>query len=257
MKLGVALRDGEFVGINDVERGKTCLCVCPGCGANLVARKGDVRVPHFAHDGGVERSLCAETAAHRIAKTIIDRERRIWLPPVYVFPFAYRPEVEEQFVEFDEVRLEQRIKDVQPDLVAHLRGRKLFIEIAVTHRTGLDKILKFRKNGVSALEIRIPKADVLSWETLQAAVVDNGRHKIWLCHRKVLDWERACHEDSKLWWRESFGQEMPARDDTNEKWRLSRKFHMWYHESFPWIKKNTGFTKSTPMSCDLNAASLN
>jgi hypothetical protein len=257
MKLGFALREGSFVRIDEVERGRACMCVCPGCGAELVARKGDVRIPHFAHDGGAERPLCAETAAHLIAKSIIDQEHRIWLPPVYVFPFAYKAEVEEQFFEFDEVRLEQRIGDVKPDLVAHLRGRKLFIEIAVTHRAGLDKILKFRKTGVSALEIRIPKADVLSWETLQAAVVGSGRHKIWLCHRKVLDWEYACLEDSKLWWRESFGEERPPRDASKRTWRLSHKFHMWYYEEkLPWVKEVSSITNSTAMSCDRSPISL-
>lgn len=259
MKLGFALRDGQFVCIEDVARGKACQCVCPGCGMPVVARKGDLRAPHFAHDTVNERPSCPETAAHRLAKEIINQKRAIWLPPAYVFPFACWATVKEQMAEFDQVQLEQRIGDVQPDLVAQLRGKKLFIEIAVTHRAGLDKILKFRNAGISALEIRIPKTEVLSWDALQAAVVGSGRHKIWLCHRKVLESELAQREDSDKWWRESFGSEPPMHVINKNPWRLSRKFHMWYQDhDFSWINAPAKTPHSLALAggCDRRSVGL-
>lgn len=42
--------DGELIHIEQVQRGKSSL-VCPYCGVKLLARKGDILSPHFAHDG--------------------------------------------------------------------------------------------------------------------------------------------------------------------------------------------------------------
>jgi len=40
---------GRWRDVSEVARGKACVCVCPDCKGPLVARKGDVRVHHFAH----------------------------------------------------------------------------------------------------------------------------------------------------------------------------------------------------------------
>ena len=53
LKNPFGLRDGSIVTIEDIsesERGKKCGCVCPSCGAALIARKGEEREHHFAHD---------------------------------------------------------------------------------------------------------------------------------------------------------------------------------------------------------------
>lgn len=41
--------DGEIVSIDDVQNGLACDCVCPACFADLVGRKGEARLHHFAH----------------------------------------------------------------------------------------------------------------------------------------------------------------------------------------------------------------
>ncbi len=40
---------GSWRDVGDVARGKACACFCPDCRGPLVARKGEVRVHHFAH----------------------------------------------------------------------------------------------------------------------------------------------------------------------------------------------------------------
>lgn len=44
-----ALKDGELIHISEADRGLACGCRCPACGEMLVARKGPVKVHHFAH----------------------------------------------------------------------------------------------------------------------------------------------------------------------------------------------------------------
>src|SRR5690349_237693 len=72
-----------MVSPGDVESGLACGCICPGCEAPLIAKKGDKVVWHFAHEG----AACdngAETAIHRMAKQILAEERTVALPAVDV-----------------------------------------------------------------------------------------------------------------------------------------------------------------------------
>lgn len=48
--LGILLETGELVDIADVLRGRSCGCVCPSCEGSLVAKQGDSKQWHFAHD---------------------------------------------------------------------------------------------------------------------------------------------------------------------------------------------------------------
>ena len=61
---------GRMRGIDEVEQGLACDCECPECGSPLVARKGAVRVHHFAHRGA-SCATGAESALHRMAKQIV------------------------------------------------------------------------------------------------------------------------------------------------------------------------------------------
>jgi hypothetical protein len=56
--------DGALVPVEEVERGRTAL-VCPYCARGLIARKGRVLAPHFAHHGPTCRES-HERAAARI-----------------------------------------------------------------------------------------------------------------------------------------------------------------------------------------------
>lgn len=53
---------GELVAVEAVERGRTAL-VCPYCATGLIAKKGRVLAPHFAHDGATCRDSHERSAA--------------------------------------------------------------------------------------------------------------------------------------------------------------------------------------------------
>lgn len=79
-ELAFGLRDGVQVSITDVERGAACGCVCPACGAPLIAHKGDILVHHFAHAGAGEGcGVGAETNAHLWAKQ--ELASALWIGP--------------------------------------------------------------------------------------------------------------------------------------------------------------------------------
>jgi hypothetical protein len=79
------LRNGTLVSARDADRGAACQCTCPGCGGELIARKGPRNRPHFAHAAGDETRGCGETALHYAAKTLLaapgDFALPGWEPP--------------------------------------------------------------------------------------------------------------------------------------------------------------------------------
>lgn len=60
----------RFVG--DVERGLACDCFCDACGSPLVARRGDLREWHFAHEARQERPECIAGALNLLRRLAIE-----------------------------------------------------------------------------------------------------------------------------------------------------------------------------------------
>lgn len=61
----------------EVQRGAACGCHCPECSSPVVAKQGDVRTWHFAHEGGQERPECevgASNLLRRLAAELLRRE---------------------------------------------------------------------------------------------------------------------------------------------------------------------------------------
>lgn len=73
----------RFVG--DVPRGAECGCRCVACGAPLVARRGDVRTWHFAHEASQERPDCYAGAVNLLRRLAIERMKDLGLPPLPTF----------------------------------------------------------------------------------------------------------------------------------------------------------------------------
>ena len=70
-------QEGRLVHIEDVPSGLECNCVCPECGAKLIARKGKKNQKHFAHDNGADCIGGRMTALHMLAQQIIQEEKKI------------------------------------------------------------------------------------------------------------------------------------------------------------------------------------
>lgn len=174
------LRDGKAVHISEVESGLACACVCPKCGRRLVAKKGDIRVYHFAHEDDSDCQGAVESSLHLAAKEILEREKKIRVPLPGFFP-AKLAESVNTMLEFDGVRLEEHIGGIIPDLIVFTKNRSLIIEINVTHAVDDAKLQKIKELGVSAIELD------LSWgqysaagDTLKYYVIESTANKHWL-----------------------------------------------------------------------------
>ena len=156
-KLIYARKDGNIVSIDEVQSGKDCGCVCPACGDELIARKGEKRMHHFAHRSNEDCEYGYESSLHLAAKDILSRAKKMVIPPVYVeFPQSGKPKellYPEKEIDIDYVKLENRFDDIIPDIVVDSGDEHFFIEIYVTHPIDDEKLKKLKEKKISTIEI--------------------------------------------------------------------------------------------------------
>ena len=138
---------GRMRGIDEVEQGLACNCVCPRCGGPLTAKKGRVRVHHFAHQGA-SCNTGAETALHRTAKQVVACERRLLLPGQDT-PTPYRDAALP-----DEMYWPGR----RPDVVLWSESMTLDVEVTVTHPCDPEKLDEIVRKGIPTIELDLSTA---------------------------------------------------------------------------------------------------
>lgn len=182
MNLEYAMRDGKLLHISEVERGLKCNCICPGCSAPLIARKGKVMSNYFAHQN-TECEYGAETMLHIMAKSILDKEKKVLFPDVNIEFGRSRKKLVSgpMLIEFDKVILEKRLGNVVPDVIIRTGERFVIIEILVTHKVDEEKLQKIKDAKLSALEIGLSKLDrEPSLESLRSILLDEIANKHWV-----------------------------------------------------------------------------
>lgn len=214
IKLPFGLRDGKLIHISEIaaeQNGLKCNCICPECGEKLVARKGNIRVHHFAHNN--ENCINPlETVLHYYAKEVLAKYKKIKLPPVeleyrdykfynhgkdnfyYTTSIEYETIYNDKMIEFDTVECEQYYGNIKPDIIVYSGNTPLFIEIAVTNFIDDEKLKKIEKIGISTLEIFLDKDDFdfynFDKEELENTIINSTRCKFWVYNR--------IHEKMKL-----------------------------------------------------------
>ena len=127
----------------------------------------------------------------------------------------------EQRYAIESVDVEQKLGSIIPDVIARIKGRKLLVEITVTHGVDDDKLKKIKELGLSWLEIDL--SDVqrdLSRENLEKMIADETTHKRWLhnvradeglrkmlseatllpsAHRGLADHADGCPVPARVW----------------------------------------------------------
>ena len=80
----------EVVFILDANRGKRGY-FCLGCKREVIAKKGKINIPHFAHDPKdvTRKNKCTysdETYRHWLAKQLLVRDKEVTVPALYKYP---------------------------------------------------------------------------------------------------------------------------------------------------------------------------
>lgn len=177
--------NGKLVSVNAVTSGLACGCTCPGCGKPLVAKKGLVIRHHFAHTSDQACVSGFESMLHLLAKDIIASDRAISVPKISVTVGATHRHVKDATVyALENVRLEQWLDGIRPDIIADVGSHQLIIEIAVTHKAEPEKIAKLTERGSPAIEIDLSEFHrrEISERALRDAIHQTAP-RIWLFNR--------------------------------------------------------------------------
>ena len=184
LNLIYGLKDRKITHISQVEKGLDCGCFCPACGDRLIAKKGDVVRHHFAHQSDKPCEYGVETALHIAAKEFLATAKSFTIPEVKLrFPHSYKPDIlihESMKIEIDHVELEKHIDALIPDVVVYSGGKKLFIEICVTHPIDEKKLQKIINLGISTIEIDLGgDKDFPDEQELARIILENDSRKKW------------------------------------------------------------------------------
>lgn len=185
---------GSIRHISEVERGLACNCACPGCGAQLVAYKKG-KAPHFGHYRGKACRIAHETAIHKLAKQVLERDRRIMVPAVEArvgdLTETWYPKM---MVELDEVWLEQPMEGMRPDLYGRKGDRHIAIEVAVTHKCGEEKLALIKERKLTTVEVYIGHVPRHAEEHVVGAEIVSLAPRAWLFNPRI-EQIRALLED--------------------------------------------------------------
>ncbi|MDO6444602.1 competence protein CoiA family protein [Colwellia sp. 1_MG-2023] len=190
-ELHYGIKDGRVVHVESVINGLDCGCSCPHCDSQLIAKKGNVRVHHFAHYNAVDCEHGSETAIHLLAKQIIAERKVVQLPATSlkqmtldtnVHPHHVNEFIPTKLEMFESVEEEPTMEGYRPDLTAlGFDGEWLDIEIKVTHEVDDFKATAQIERRRNMLEINLSQVSrVLPYKELEEVVLYSApRHFIY------------------------------------------------------------------------------
>lgn len=197
LKVPFGRRGARLWAPGEVARGLGCNCVCPGCGAALMARSGPGVRPHFAHHKAVPRPDCFETALHLAAKQWLLENRKLRLPGLsgaLRVCTLRRRELQHGHTLFEprlqdlaEVELERSLGDVRPDAWAlTAEGEPVLVEFWVTHKVDAAKHAHLRRLNLPVVEVSLGDLHVSSATDWDAALAQRltaaSEHVRWVHH---------------------------------------------------------------------------
>jgi len=182
MKLNFGIKNGDIIEISKVESGLKCGCICPSCGSQLIARKGNKKEHHFAHYKTKECDGYLETTLHLISKEIFKKNSVIKLP-VYDIKEGYY--CKNKIFKYSTAILEKKVNNIIPDIqLKFFNNNRIFVEIKVTHEVDDEKIEKLKSIGISTLEINLEDIyksdDVLEYQELEKILIFGINRKSWV-----------------------------------------------------------------------------
>ncbi len=193
LKVPFGERDGVLYPPAAVDGGLACACHCPGCGRQLLAKKGQSQRWHFAHYQGGGDEYCYETAVHKMAKQVLLAGHQVELPTWKRIAglFDLDQQLQQEILarparrwEYTRAREEVWMVGMRPDVVLeddHATTVPLLVEVKVSNAVGHEKAALVRKRGWAMIEIDLSKLDADSVldkaferAVLQEAPFDSG-----------------------------------------------------------------------------------
>jgi len=203
INLPYGLRNNKLVSIEEVESGLACDCLCPACKNQLIARKGEIKIHHFAHYKSEDCLSGLETALHKLSKEIIANSKTFTTPIVY-YPNTTFEIFEETVIPIDNVTLETRMGEIIPDIVIESKGKNLLIEIVVSNPVGWTKTQRIKSESLPTIEIYAKyiletlyanKNFGLRDNLYQEELINGTKYKRWLHNPKINTIKRKLQDN--------------------------------------------------------------
>lgn len=162
--------------INNKEKYKNCYC--PECGEKLIPRMGEKNKWHFSHLSNKQCNGNFETSLHLYAKELIKKNNKILLPYLILSEYLEFNKMDPSFIQdmhkwenenqeritsqvfikenrysYTWIENEVKIDDFIPDCIVEIGGKKLAIEVYVTHEVDKEKEEKVKKSKIDMIEI--------------------------------------------------------------------------------------------------------
>lgn len=140
---------GQFVHVNDVNRGLACNCVCSECGGALVKRVSDenLKIDHFAHFSNTCKAA-SETILHKLIKFILLSTKTLTVTDHKGASELIRIENAKCEVTLDNYRVDVLLNEGS--------SNQLIIEVVVHNRVSIEKQVRLSKLGFRGIIINAP-----------------------------------------------------------------------------------------------------
>jgi hypothetical protein len=174
-----------------VTRGLDCGCICPSCSSPLIARRGAVREPHFAHAisaSGLQRvcELSALVSIRLMAHEILLSVKELAVP---ARPFHTRNSA--QRLKFESIEINARFEEVMVDALLTIQRVPLAIYLTHTDRVIPRSLQSPNNRKAGILKIDLEKlwgiaessgSGQVGKSELERALVEDIRPKSWVFH---------------------------------------------------------------------------
>lgn len=199
---------GKYINIFDLDKntqfGLSCNCICPSCRTDLVAVLNVKRSrPYFQHRSKHDCFGGVQTSLHLFGKESIKVGDKIYLPPMNTI----LGKTEWIEVTIDNIYLEKPADGIIPDITIIAGGKKIYIEIYVTHKVDDFKKFMLLKNGISTLEIDLSRFDKedINKDFLREIILGKNTYKNWVfnfaeydLNRQVLEYSTNIENNNKV-----------------------------------------------------------
>jgi hypothetical protein len=199
----------DWVSVYEVDKSDGDQYFCADC----AVQPSDARKHwFFRHEVLSDCEGSRETAIHQMAKRILVEERKIMLPYLEIKPepevyreYKYHEGIkpyrlgERKLFRFDTVQDEVWDNGRKPDIVALFGGRKLFIEIVVTHDIDEKKLSWIRERNISTLRVCLGGLPYTSTKIdVKRCLMTGWRGEInivkWVHHAKKQEHQQQANE---------------------------------------------------------------
>lgn len=210
-----------YIKTGDVSnKGKYKNCYCPECGEKLIPRMGEKNKWHFSHFSNKQCNGNFETSLHLYAKELIKNNNKILLPNITVGEYlsfnkldssftqdmhkwenenqeriSYHIFIDKNIYSYKWIENEKRIDDFIPDCIVEIGGKKLAVEIYVTHEVDKEKEEKVKKSKIDMIEICLEDIK----EEMQEEGFDLDQYILYNATRWWINKTKVEREEKKLY----------------------------------------------------------